>query len=347
MNIRRAGLGLAALLGAALLLAPAAPAAADPPRPSDYRSTVTGIDPAAAVVRAEVVGGDSFLELTVDRGHEVIVEGYAHEPYLRFREDGTVERNRLSTTTYISRDRFGRTKPPPEADDSADPEWEKVASGGSFAWHDHRIHWMGTDKPAGYGPGDVIQDWVVSITVDGTPTQIKGTLVLAEEISPIPWFVLALLAGAAVVLLGLRWNGHAAVTARVATLVASLAALIAGWGQWSVAPPGSGVNPLVVAVPALGAVLAVAGLVLRGRQPWAPVATLASAAAVIGWGVLRADVLWKPVLPTDLPYNLDRACTALALGLSVAAAGLVVWSGELAFGARRVTAATAGGGDPQ
>ncbi|HEY7069334.1 MAG TPA: hypothetical protein VH479_04430 [Acidimicrobiales bacterium] len=346
MILRRAGLGVAALLGAAILVAQAAPAAADPPRPSDYRSTVTGIDPAAAAVRAEIVGGDSFLELSVDRGHEVIVEGYGREPYLRFREDGTVERNRRSTATYLNRDRQGRVTPPPEADDDADPVWEKVASGGTYAWHDHRIHWMGTEKPTGFGPGDVIQDWVVSITVDGTPTQIKGTLVLAEEISPIPWFLLALLAGAAVLLLGL-WRGHAVVTAGIATLAASLAALIAGWGQWSVAPPGSGVNPLVVVVPALGAVLAVAGLGLRGRRPWGPVATLASAAAVIGWGVLRADVLWKPVLPTDLPYNLDRACTALALGLSVAAAGLVVWSGELAFGARRVTAATAGGGDPQ
>jgi hypothetical protein len=68
---------------------------------------------------------------------------------------------------------------------------------------------------------------------------------------------------------------------------------------------------------------------------------------VIGWGVLRADVLWKPVLPTDLPYNLDRGLTALALGLAVAAAGLVVWSGGLVLSPGRATAATAGGGDPQ
>ena len=344
MIIGRAGLGLAALVGAVVLVVSASPAAADPPRPSDFRSTVTGIDPEAADVRAEIVGGDSFLELSVDRGHEVIVQGYGHEPYLRFREDGTVERNRRSTATYLNRDRRARVDVPPQADDDAEPEWEKVASGGTYAWHDHRIHWMGDNKPEGFGPGDVIQDWVVSIQVDGTPTQIKGTLVLAEEVSPIPWFVLALVAAAAVVLLGRR---HAAITAGGAALVASLAALVAGWGQWSVAPPGSGVNPLVVVVPALGAVLAVAGLLLRGRPPWGPVATLAAAAAVIGWGVLRADVLWKPVLPTDLPYNLDRACTALALGLAVSAAGLVVWSGELAFGARRVTAATAGGGDPQ
>jgi hypothetical protein len=342
--IRRAGLGLAALVGAAVLVGQAAPAAADPPAPTDFRSTVTGIDPDTATVRAEVVGGDSFLELSVDEGHEVVVEGYGHEPYLRFRDDGTVERNRRSTATYLNQNRRGSVTPPPEADDDADPEWDEVASGGSYSWHDHRIHWMGEDKPTGVEPGTVIQDWTVDITVDGAPTQIKGTLVLADEVSPLPWLVLALVAGAAVVLLGRR---HAMVTAGSAALVASLAALVPGWGDYSAAPAGIGVNPLVVVLPALGAVAAGAGLLLRGRAPWGAVATLASAAAVIGWSVLRVEVLWKPVLPTDLPYNLDRACTALALGLGVAAAGLVVWSGGLVLGAGRVTAATAGGGDPQ
>jgi hypothetical protein len=51
-----------------------------------------------------------------------------------------------------------------------------------------------------------------------------------------------------------------------------------------------------------------------------------------------------PVLPTDLPYALDRAVTALALGLSVAAAGLVVWSGGLVPGGPVPRAATAPAG---
>jgi hypothetical protein len=341
---RRTGLALATLVGVAGLVTHAAPAAADPPAPSDFRSTVTGIDPEAAGVRAEIVGGDSFLELSVDEGHEVEVQGYGGEPYLRFREDGTVERNRRSQATYLNEDRRGAVDIPPEADNEAEPEWEEVAGAGTYAWHDHRIHWMGDGKPPGVEPGTVIQDWTVAMSVDGTPSEIQGTLVLAEEVSPLPWFVLALLAAAAVVLLGRR---HAMLTAGGAALVASLAALVAGWGEYAAAPSGSGMNPLVVVVPVLGALAAVAGLALRSRPPWGAAATLASAAAVIGWAVLRAEVWWKPVLPTDLPYNLDRACTAVALGLGVAAAGLVVWSGGLTFGAARATAATAGGGDPR
>jgi hypothetical protein len=341
---RRAGLALSALAGVVGLVMHATPAAADPPAPSDFRSTVTGIEPEAEVVRAEIVGGDSFLELSVDDGHEVIVQGYGREPYLRFRDDGTVERNRRSEATYLNEDRRGAVDIPPQADNEADPEWEQVAGGGTYAWHDHRIHWMGEGKPAGIKPGTVIQDWTVDISVDGTPTQLRGTLVLAEQVSPLPWFVLALGAGAAVVLLGRR---HTIVTAGGAALAASLAALVGGWGQYSVAPSGSGASPLGVIVPALAVVAAGAGLLLLARPPWGAAAILASAAAVIGWGVLRADVLWKPVLPTDLPYNLDRGLTALALGLAVAAAGLVVWSGGLVFSPGRAAAATAGGGDPQ
>jgi hypothetical protein len=65
---------------------------------------------------------------------------------------------------------------------------------------------------------------------------------------------------------------------------------------------------------------------------------------VLGWGALRASVLWTPVLPTGLPYALDRAVTALALGLSVAAAGLVVWSGGLVPGAATPRPAPASAG---
>ena len=93
---------------AALLVAGASPAMADPAGPSDFRSEVTGIVPAADGVEAEVRGGDAFLEVRVDEGHEVLVEGYSGEPYLRFSADGTVERNRRSPATYVNDSRKGK-----------------------------------------------------------------------------------------------------------------------------------------------------------------------------------------------------------------------------------------------
>lgn len=134
-----ASAGLVALLTAR-------PAAADPPRPTDYRSTVDGIEPPAPGVRAKVIGGDAFLELRVDRGHEVTVEGYQGEPYLRFLPDGRVERNRHSPATYINNKRNGVVDVPPGVDEKATPDWETVARGGTYAWHDH--------ASTGWAPGD-------------------------------------------------------------------------------------------------------------------------------------------------------------------------------------------------
>ena len=292
--------GLVVVVGVGVLGAHAAPAAADPPAPSDFRSTVTGIEPGVDGVRAEVVGGDAFLELTVEDGHEVVVAGYGDEPYLRFLPDGTVERNARSEATFLNEDRRGAVEVPPEADNDADPEWEEVAGGGTYAWHDHRIHWMGSDAPQGLEPGDVVQAWTVDITADGTPAAVQGELVLAEDVSPLPWFALALLVAAAVAVAGRR---RAGVVAPVAVVAAAIAAVVAGAGELAAAPSGSGASPFVVLVPAVGGAAVVAGVILRDRPPAGGVCTLAGAACVIGWAVLRAEVLWTPVLPTELPAD--------------------------------------------
>jgi hypothetical protein len=322
VTLRRAG--LAALVAVAAILAHAGPVAADPPRPSDYRSTVTGIAPGADGVTARVVGGDAFLELTVD-GREVVVHGYSDEPYLRFRPDGTVERNVRSTATYINESRNADVTPPAIADNDAEPRWEKVAGGGTYAWHDHRIHWMGNEPPPNVQPGHLVQNWTVDVTVDGVPTTISGKLVMEARVNPLRWLLLGLAALALVVVLGRR---HPVTVARAAALAAAAGATVVGRAQYQAAPPGSGVNPLVMVVPVV-ALAAAAGAIALRKHSIAGALTLAACAGVIGWALLRLTVLWKPVLPTDLPYALDRGVTAVALGLSLAAAGLVAWGGGI------------------
>jgi hypothetical protein len=83
---------------------------------------VLGVEPAAEAISLRFIGGDSFIELTVDAGHGVTVTGYRGEPYRWFLND----------------DRFGRGPLPAEVDPEAEPEWERVATGGRYAWHDHR-----------------------------------------------------------------------------------------------------------------------------------------------------------------------------------------------------------------
>ncbi|MGK2948310.1 MAG: hypothetical protein ACSLFP_07035 [Acidimicrobiales bacterium] len=320
---------------AALLVGGAAPAAADPAGPSDYRSVVTGIEPSVEGVSPSIVGGDSFLELTVDEGLELIVLGYTGEPYLRFRADGTVDRNRLSPATYLNEDRSAAAPIPPDVvaanagDDVPGPEWEEVATGGSYAWHDHRVHWMSESAPPverGEQVGGEYDPWRVPLVIDGETVEVVGTLTYEEATSPVLWALVGVAGAALVVLLGRLDAVRAAATALA---VVASAAVVVGRAEWATTPDGSG-NPLLFALPAVALLAAVAALVLA-RRGAAVVLALASVATLSGWALLRLQALTKPVLPSDLPAGFDRATVALALGASVAAAYLAVTSGALAL----------------
>ena len=150
---RRVARSLAVALAA--LVAGAGPAAADPPRPTDYRSTVTAVDargrrrrrPRSWAATPSSSCGSTRATRSWCRATA------RSEPYLRFLADGTVERNLRSEATYLNEDRQGAVDLPAQADHEAEPEWETVADDGTYAWHDHRIHWMGTSRAAGRRAG--------------------------------------------------------------------------------------------------------------------------------------------------------------------------------------------------
>jgi hypothetical protein len=320
---------VAASLG--LVLVTAAPAAADPAGPSDYRSEVTGIVPEVEGVQAEIRGGDAFLQLTVDEGRTVIVEGYEGEPYLRFSPDGTVERNRLSKATYLNDDRRGEGVTfPPEvsaADADTPPDWERVASEGTYAWHDHRVHWM-EDASPNVDRGSLVEGaynpWRVPIVVDGSAAEVQGTLTYEESVSPLPYIGLAVIVGGLLIFYG---RGRGLWVPAALLVVVSLAATLVGWADYRSTPDGGG-NPLLWGLALAALVTAVGALVLARRRSGVVLA-LASVASLSAWALFRVQALLKPVLPTDLPYAADRTTLALALGISIAAAYLTVTSGIL------------------
>jgi hypothetical protein len=320
--VRSALVGMFAL---AAVVAVADPAAADPARPSDDRSEVRSVEPATDAISVEVVGGDGFLHLRVDRGHEVVVEGYEGEPWLHISEDGTVEQNRSSPATYLNADRYAEVTDP-NVDPSADPVWEVIGHDGDHVWHDHRIHWMSPDRPTNLRPGDTIyDDWQVPLQVDGQRTVVHGTLVWEHDESPLLWAAVAVAAIAVLVLAARR---RSVLVSAIAVTVAAAIAVIVGAGQRAATPAAAGGTALVVIVPAIALVAGIVAIVLH-RRPVAVLALLASVAALFAWALLRIQVLLHPVLPTDLPFAFDRLGTALALGTSVAAGYLAVASGAL------------------
>ena len=210
------------------------PAGADPPRPTDHRSRILTVEPALPPgVELAVVGGDSFLELDVSPGHTAEVPDYASgdgptRTYLRFGDDGTVERNDHSAAASANEDRYGGTG---EARIDDEPRWVEVGDDGTYAWHDHRIHWMLPDRdPAVDDDGRVDLGgpdgtWTVDLVVDGRPTTVTGELLILDPPSPLPWVVLVLATGAVVVgvvqRLGSRALAYRLVAAAITMLVAA------------------------------------------------------------------------------------------------------------------------------
>lgn len=158
---------------AALVAAPAAAAHGSPEDATGFVSTIDRVVNARGI--DATVGNDGHFTLTAPRGAPVIVRGYSNEPYLLFANNRIYE-NELSPTTYVNRDKA----PPSTADADAPAEWNEVATGRTFTWHDHRAHWMGSEDPAPVrrdrGHRHHISDWNVNGTVSGKPFAVHGSL---------------------------------------------------------------------------------------------------------------------------------------------------------------------------
>lgn len=285
---------------AAVLFAVPLPAVADSARPSNYRSEVTSIEPFTEGVVAEVVGGDAFLQVRVERGVSVEVPGYEGEPYVRIDAEGIVEVNRNSPTYWVNEDRFGVRPVPEGASADAAPDWERVGSGGVYGWHDHRIHWMSPEPPPAVEPAAPAEifDWVVPLIVDGSPVQILGTLEWLPNTGPIPWALLVAAAAGAVLVRSML------------LLVGAVAATTVGFAQMADSPLGPGGELLSWAPPVAALLLSGAALRRKGRH----LLLGATAAVLLAWVATRLGALWMPSLPTALPTWLERAATALAAG---------------------------------
>ena len=80
---------------------------------------------------------------------------------------------------------------------TATPDWHVVAGDGSYAWHDHRAHWMNAFRPPGRRPGDRILESVIPLVVDGVPTSVRVASTWLPAPSPLPVWI-GVVAGGAV-----------------------------------------------------------------------------------------------------------------------------------------------------
>ena len=138
----------------------------------DYRSEITSIQPGALAdgLTVEIVNFDDHVRLVNQTGKEVIINGYDGDPYARIESGGAVYVNLNSPAYYLNEDRFAAVEVPDRADPKAKPDWKQVADNGTFEWHDHRSHYMGTGTPSQVtdeSKETKVFDYVIPIEVGG------------------------------------------------------------------------------------------------------------------------------------------------------------------------------------
>jgi hypothetical protein len=320
--------------GLVLLTAPPAFAhALSGASPSNYRTRILDVEPKIPGIEMEVVEAGNRLLLTNRTTDEVMVLGYAQEPYLRVGPQGVFE-NLRSAATYTNRSRLPTAELPAKAsrDPKTPPEWRKVSADNSFRWHDHRVHWMGLQPPGPVraDPGTqhvIIPAWEVPLVLGQEQVLVKGDLAWIPGPSNLPWLAIAAAAGLALAGLvlgaGAKRPGLArgALMATLALLivldVSRLAGLAANVGSSLV--KASGQN-----LPAVAAwVLAVlAGVFIFRRDARVGPALAAGTGALFALSAFGdINVLSRSQLATDAPLWLTRLSVATGLGLGV---GLLV-----------------------
>jgi hypothetical protein len=189
-------------VAAALALAALAPgpAAAHGPVPDAayYRTALGDGHGLPAGVTAAVDPAGEWVQLAYTGPAEVVVLGYTREPYLRITAHGVAE-NLRSPATCLNRAGFADI-PSGTQDATVVPEWHEIAAVGVARWHDHRIHWMGQDRPpqvaADPTHAHLVQTWTVHATAAGAPFDIAGTLTWVgkpeSRLSTTTWALLVL-----------------------------------------------------------------------------------------------------------------------------------------------------------
>ncbi len=170
MTRRRAALILTALvLGiVGVTAAPASAHGLGGLTPTNYQSVLRSVSPRVPALHVRVTDLGTKVELTNDGAREVVVLGYAGEPYLRVGPKGVFE-NVRSPATYLNRSTTITGSPPKSADAKATPVWRHVSTGTTASWHDHRAHFMGGDDPPEVvrhpDQRRVVDNWVIPMRV--------------------------------------------------------------------------------------------------------------------------------------------------------------------------------------
>ena len=307
-----------AVMFAFVCIAPAGVARADAARPGNMESIVESVTPVSRGAKFDIVGADAFVRVRATRGHEVIVNGYDNEPFVKIDRNGIVWLNGWSTTVALSKTRYGTADiadTPPEADNKP-PMWKKFGTGGSYAWHDHRVHWMSPTTPPTLNESELVQHWSIPANIDGTQVVVSGSLYLRSSpgswwwLLAVPAFVGALLCSAR-----LRRSVIAACAVNVAIIGA-----VARWGL----PAGTRPTPTLFVLGLAGLVIANVAVIMRRQREITEALVASAAIAVIVAVVLGRAMVVNRFAPGIGDVWWVRASFPAVAGFALAVTGTAV-----------------------
>ena len=318
------------LLAAILATMVALGVAATPAFAHGRGSEVTNYDsrildaPELEGVKWEVYGGDQYLAVTNTSDTELAVKGYQREPYLRISSAGVFE-NQASESAYVNDDRYGDIgQLPAGVGPDEEPRWTKISDEPTYAWHDHRIHWMSTAKPpvlVDESRETLINPWEVSFSYAGEDHVISGELRWLPPPSPVPWLLLGAVLTLPAVLGLFRSRGEdwLSVLVRPAAAVLFVVSLLnlthLADDFFAVPVPLDGDLIVKGLTTALFIALGVFGSVIawRGRDGAFTALGVGSAGILVGQGVLYLGALTSAGTVSLFPDWLSRLVVAMSL----------------------------------
>jgi hypothetical protein len=157
----------------------------------------------------------------------------------------------------------------------------------------------------------------IEVRVNGSPVDISGRLLWYPDASPLPGIVAGVLGLAAVIGLGLRDPDRSILggvtVAALAAVGVSLPAIVG-------LPAGMTTQPLLIVLPLVAVLVAVAGYSVRARSSFGVVVAGAGGVPLMVWAITQVGALTKPIVPPDaVPTLLVRVVVGLAIGVGAGA----------------------------
>jgi hypothetical protein len=280
----------------------------------DTESVIESITPALPDgVKFSIVGADTFVRIE-SRSHEVQVNGYENEPYIRINKSGRVQVNDSSQTTFLNSNRYGFFFSNFKKSDI--PKWRTIATNGVAMWHDHRSHWMNPIRPATIDDRGTVLKWSVPVVVDGAKTTISGTLYLRAQASGAWWLVAFVSLLAACVLAVKKPRAM-----RGVVIAISFCGVVVGAQEFAGLPSGARITPILLLFSLGASLLATAAWIgNRWRMP-----AHVSAALSAGAGAALLVAVWQCVGQVRAAYipGLTDMWTARATLTAMVGVGIV------------------------